>query len=173
MTTATLAASPTEAAERARRKPKTMIVPITPPDIDNFRPAHTEGDTDFDGNGPFVHIVVEVQRKANLLVLATSAFFQETKSDWTTFEGTQTQAFYDVHVEHPGWRIQSIVGMEHQSFQNVLMGYGQQTFTFGIAGLVNTLVLRGDSDGGAFGGDDHPGIVSMSFNEIQVRLVRD
>lgn len=148
------------------------LVPVTPPDITDYRPGHTDGDTDFDGHGPYVHIVTEVQRKGNLLVLATSAFFQETESDWTTFEGTISNTFYDVHQEHPGWRIQSIVGHYYQSFENVLTGYGTHSFQFGTSGFVRNLKLNGDENGGAFGGDDNPGIIALTFNEITVKLVR-
>jgi len=148
------------------------LVPITPPDIKNYRPGHTEGDTDFHGHGPYVHIVTEVQRKGNLLVLATSAFFQETESDWTTFEDAFSYTFYDVHNQHPGWRIKSIHGYLYQSFESILTGYGTHVHEFGIGGLVRSLRLNGDSDGGAFGGDDNPAIQALTFNEIEVKLVK-
>ena len=67
--------TPEQMPEQASRR-RTMIVPIKPPVITNFRPGHTEGDSDFDGHGPFVHIVTQVQRNGSILVLNTSAFFQ-------------------------------------------------------------------------------------------------
>jgi hypothetical protein len=167
----------TVAGDRASSTPdntrrRTMIVPIRPPVVTGFRPGHTEGDSDFSGHGPFVHIVTHVQRNGNVLVLNTSAFFQESESDWTTFEGSISQSFYDARVEHPGWRIQSIGGDVHQSIQLVLGGFGRHSFHYGTTGLVNSMVLRGDSDSGVYGGHDRPEIISMQFNELQVELVR-
>ena len=37
-------------SEKTSRR-RTMIVPITPPAVSNFRPGHTEGDLDFGSNG--------------------------------------------------------------------------------------------------------------------------
>ena len=159
-------------AAQANTQRRTTIVRIRPPVVTGFRPGHTEGDSDFAGHGPFVHIVTQVQRNGNVLVLNTSAFFQESESDWTTFEGTISQSFYDARVEHPGWRIQSIVGETYQSIQMVLGGYGRHSFHYGNLGLVNSMVLRGDSNSGVFGGVDRPEIISMQFNELQVELVR-
>ena len=163
--------SPTRLSEQTTHR-RTMIVPIKPPAITNFRPGHTEGDSDFDGHGPFVHIVTQVQRNGSILVLTTSAFFQESESDWTTFEGSISQSFYDARVEHPGWRIQSIACATHQSIQMVLGGYGRHSFHYGTTGFIHSMVLRGDSDSGVFGGHDRPEIISMQFNELQVELVR-
>ena len=152
---------------------ETKVVSVAVPDVNNFVPGHTEGDTDFDGNGPSVYISADVKRKANQLVLAVYAIFQETKSDWTTFEGHFEQTFYDVHLQHPGWRILSIQGNFHQVYQTVLTGTGQHTISpFGTSDFVNNMVLVGDSDGGAFGGDDKPRIVTLGFNKIELKLIR-
>src|SRR4030095_9935240 len=59
---------------------ETKVISVAVPDVNNFVPGHTEGDTDFDGNGPSVYISADVKRKANQLVLAVYAIFQETKS---------------------------------------------------------------------------------------------
>jgi hypothetical protein len=161
----------TAAQQEARHR--TKIVSVAVPDINNFEPGHTDGDTDFDGNGPLVSITADVKRKGSLLILDVYAFFQETKSDWTTFEGNFQQTFYDVSLQHPGWRIQSIQGKMHQTYETVLTGYGQHTISpFGTSDFVKSMVLVGDSDGGAFGGDDKPRIVSLAFNEIELRLVK-
>ena len=157
-------------ARTSRRR--TMIVAIQPPAIGNFRPGHTEGDLDFGCNGLFVHVVTQVQRNGNVLVLNTSAFFQESESDWTTFEGSISQPFYDARVEQPGWRIQSITGETHQSIQIMVGHYGRHSFEYGASSLIRSMVLRGDSDSGVFGGHDRPEIISMQFNELQVELVR-
>jgi hypothetical protein len=151
---------------------RTTIVPIKPPAVSNFRPGHTEGDLDFAGHGLFVHIVAQVQRNGNVLVLNTSAFFQESGSDWTTFEGSISQPFYDARVEQPGWHIQSIAGETHQSIQIVVGGHGRHSFDYSKSSLIQSMVLRGDSDSGVFGGHKRPEIISMLFNELQVELVR-
>lgn len=154
-------------------KHQTKIVSVAVPDINNFVLSHTEGDTDFDGNGPSVYVSAQVKRQGNLLSLSVYAIFQETKPDWTTFEGSLEQAFYNVGVEHPGWHILSIQGHFHQVYQGELSGYGQHTISpFGTSDFVNNMVLVGDSDGGVFGGDDQPRIVKLGFNRIELKLMR-
>jgi hypothetical protein len=106
------------------------------------------------------------------MLLEVSAFFQETGGDWTTFEGALAEPFLDVAKAYPGWRIQAIRGETYQSVQLVLNGFGRHHFQYGDAGLVRAMVLRGDSDGGVFGGLDRPEILSMQFNEVQLELVR-
>ena len=87
-------------------------------------------------------------------------------------EGNFEETFYDVNLQHPGWRIQSIQGNFHQTYQTVLNGYGPKTISpFGTSDFVNRMVLVGDSDGGTFGGDDKPRIVNLGFNKIELKLV--
>jgi hypothetical protein len=125
------------------------------------------------GRDSRLDISADVKRKANHLVLAIYAIFQETKSDWTTFEGSFEETFYDVNLQHPGWRILSIQGNFHQVYQTVLNGTGQHTISpFGTSEFVNNLVLVGDSDGGTFGGDDKPRIVKLGFNKIELKLIK-
>jgi hypothetical protein len=160
-------------APARKGKHQTKIISVAVPDINNFAPGHTEGDTDFDGNGPSVYVSADVKRKGSQLVLAVYAIFQETESDWTTFEGSLEQTFYDVNLQHPGWRIQSLQGNFHQVYQSVLTGYGQHTISaFGTSDFVSNMVLVGDSDGGTFGGDDKPKIVKLGFNKIELKLVK-
>jgi hypothetical protein len=158
-------------SEKTSRR-RTMVVPITPPAVGNFRPGHTEGDLDFGSNGLFVHVVTQVQRNGNVLVLNISAYFQECESDWTTFEGSISQPFYDARVEQPGWRIQSITGETHQSIQIMVGNFGRHSFEYGSSSLIRSMVLRGDSDSGVFGGHKRPEVVAVAFNELQVELVR-
>ena len=148
------------------------IVTVQPPPVVGFRPGHTDGDADFDGHGPFVHLVAQVRRSGGLLLLDTSAFFQETAADWTTFEGTLSEPFLDVDRAWPGWRIQAVRGPAYQDVQLRLAGYGHHHFHYGEDGFVRSLVLRGDSDGGVFGGRDRPEIVAMHFNPLRLELVR-
>jgi hypothetical protein len=157
-------------ANTTRRR--TMTVPIKPPAVSNFRPGHTDGDFDFAGHGLFIHIVAHVRRNGNILVLNTSAFFQESESDWTTFEGSISQPFYDARLEQPGWRIQAIAGETHQDIQIAVGDYGTHSFHYGTSSLIQSMVLRGNSDSGVFGGHGRPEVVSMLFNELQVELVR-
>jgi hypothetical protein len=156
-----------------KRHHETKIISVAVPDINNFTPGHTEGDTDFDGNGPSVYVSADVKRKGSQLVLAVYAIFQETKSDWTTFEGHFEETFYDVSIQHPGWRILSIQGNFHQVYQSVLAGYGPQTISsFGTSDFVNNMVLVGDTDGGPFGADDKPRVVKLGFNKIELKLIK-
>ncbi len=82
-------------AQKARHKSK--IISVAVPDINDFVPGHTEGDTDFDGNGPSVYISADVKRKGSQLVLAIYAIFQETESDWTTFGSSSFAEFLGSH----------------------------------------------------------------------------
>ncbi|NEP12527.1 MAG: hypothetical protein F6K14_20425 [Symploca sp. SIO2C1] len=134
-----------------------------------FNPPHTEGDTDFDGNGPNINIETRLERAGSVLNITLRATFRETKSDWTTFAGQITQRVFDVETEHPGWDIQSV----HSQFVDTLnvTDFDHNINSYPRQGLVSLYEIQGDTDGGVFGGDDQPW-VQVFFNPFELTLVR-
>lgn len=134
-----------------------------------FEPPHTEGDTDFDGNGPKIDVETRLERAGSVLNIVLRAVFRETKSDWTTFSGQLSQRVYSVDTEHPGWDIQSI----HSEFVDTLnvQDFDHNVNSYPRQGLVSLYNIQGDTDGGWTGGSDRPR-VEVFFNPIELTLVR-
>lgn len=147
------------------------VVTLMLPNIVQFRPRHTGGDKDFDGNGPRITITTNIGAISDGRTLQASVFslFQETKSDWTTFTGTTTSSV-DIEELYPGWRIDTILS---STFDHPLPFVDTDHDLDIVLGnsLVQNYEIQGDKDGGIFGGDDDP-FVSILFNPVQVRLRR-
>ena len=136
-----------------------------------FRPSHTRGDKDFDGNGPNTIITTNLGATSDgrTLQASVSSFFEETKSDWTTFTGRTTSSV-DIGGLYPGWRIDSILSSTSDELRFVDTDHSLDIFG-GSTPLVQRYEIQGDKDGGIFGGDDDP-FVTLLFNPVQVRLRR-
>jgi len=81
-----------------------------------FLPPHTNGDREFDGNGPkvLVHARLRHNRKQAYILLYMLA--EETRSDWPRAEGWSNPLYYYTAPE--GWHIKSIEGVV--DFQNLV-----------------------------------------------------
>jgi hypothetical protein len=94
--------------------------------------------------------------------------FRETKPDNTTFAGHSEQTILDVEQQFPGYELVSIdtnlfdqiTGKDSSHDDEII----QRPGTF-----VREYIVRGDSDGGAFGGSDQPS-VTVAFNSINLTL---
>lgn len=92
---------------KIKRPPKTRedwasIAPIT------YVPPHTNGDRDFDGNGPNVRVNAFLFMRPDHLYLRVYMKVSEDAPDWTTAEGWSAEhRFYNAP---PGWHIKSIGG---------------------------------------------------------------
>jgi hypothetical protein len=130
---------------------------------------HTNGDGDFDGHGPNMWLNVSLY-VPNEYELGLNVFvrFEETQSDWTTWQGSFSGIVYDVRAEGNKWKIESVVTPPFNDVKQ-LNGWGNHHFDYGIGGIVNSIDAIGDSDGGIFGGDDHPG-VTLNFNNIVINV---
>jgi hypothetical protein len=139
--------------------------------------THQSGDTDFDGNGPRVTINTSIIRRGPKLFIQCHAKWQETKPDNTTFVGDSGQIeFFNVGQRFPRWHIASVNGNETFDFTDadptvdeVLSGYGTHMIIPPGAAIVGRYEVQGDSDGGAFGGDDHP-FTTVLFKPVEVKI---
>jgi hypothetical protein len=94
--------------------------------------------------------------------------FMETESDWTTFEGSFNGIVYDIRTMGGSQKILNVVSPAAAIYER-LNGYGTHHFDFGVGGIVGSIDAVGDSDGGVFGGDDHPQVV-VNFNPLIVNI---
>ncbi|OKH29771.1 hypothetical protein NIES2119_31995 [[Phormidium ambiguum] IAM M-71] len=146
------------------------VVNIPLPEIFQFRPLHTRGDREFDGNGPDVVSRTNLTSSGSLLNLSTNATFTETKSDWTTFSGSTSRSV-NVSTMYPGWRIDSIVSPTSDTLNYRDTNHSLDIFNRGTTGLARRYEFQGDRNGGLFGGADDPW-VSIAFNPARIRLRR-
>lgn len=82
-------------------------IAFRPPDME-YRPPYVRGDREFDGNGSVWQISVQISVRGPLLVGIVRAFFQESKSDGTTFQGSQEFVLLNCDEQFPGERIVSV-----------------------------------------------------------------
>ena len=150
-------------------KSKKVSVSIQPGSLTIYGDEHTRGDTDFDGHGPDMWLNV-TPWVANEFQIGLNMYakFMETESDWTTFEGSFSGIVYDSRTMGRAEKILSVVSPA-MSIEETLNGYGVHHFDFGAGGLVKSIDAVGDSDGGIFGGDDHPQVV-VTFNPLFITI---
>jgi hypothetical protein len=75
---------------------------------------------------------------------------------------------YDVRVSGNNWKVLNVVTPPFNDTKT-LNGYGVHHFDYGVGGIVSSIDAIGDSDGGVFGGDDHPQI-TLIFNNIVINV---
>ena len=92
------------------------MVKVTLPRTLTYKPPHTNGDREFNGNGPRIQIRAHVFKAgSNRVAFSLYMKAQETKGDRTTVEGTRTTTLY---TAPSGFRIKRIVG--RTSFPNLV-----------------------------------------------------
>ena len=141
-------------------QPTTLVIPAN---------QHTNGDGDFDGHGPMMYLNVALYVANEYQIgMNCSVRFEETTSDWTTWQGAFNGIVADIRTQ--GDQVK-ITGIATPAFTNTqqLNGYGTHHFDFGIGGIVNSIDAIGDSDGGFGGADDKPQ-VTLNFNSILVNV---
>lgn len=127
----------------------------------------TNGDGEFNGNGPIMYLTATLFRPTQYHVsLSAFARFQETRSDYTTYQGSFLAQVFDIRNQFNGQVITNILTPPFNTAQT-LNGYGIHHFDFGDVSLVRSIDAIGDEYGGIFGGDDHPQ-VTLLFNNIVI-----
>ncbi len=141
-------------------QPGTMLIQAT---------NHTNGDGDFDGHGPMMYLTASLY-VANEYQLGLNVFvrFEETQSDWTTWQGSYTGIVFDVRGQGGNYKILSVATPPFNDARQ-LNGYGMHHVDYGVGGIIQSVDAVGDSDGGVFGGDDHPQ-VNIVFNNITIEV---
>ena len=145
---------------------ETKIQPIDPTPV-TLRPNKTRGDREFAGNGPRVTTRVDLQRSPTALSVRVYMRARETRSDYTTAEGTET---FPLFTPEPGWEIENIVGpasMDPHTYTDDTET--TDSFDRGSGGPVKRLDFVGDTSG------DDAGVktqVTVTFNRLRVELTQ-
>jgi hypothetical protein len=130
-----------------------------------FVPPHTRGDRDFDGNGPNVtsSAMLSVQGgKALVLTLYMKA--EETKSNYTTAEGTQE---YEIYRAEPGMVISKVFTDTESNYFYKDTNHNVETFDLGETDLVKTFTFTGDTSGNEAGDETR---VNVRLNRILLEV---
>jgi hypothetical protein len=127
-----------------------------------YLPPHTRGDREFNGNGPKVWCEVSIAPINNATQLQRRIWMkaEETKSDWTTAEGTE---YFPIYTAEPGKQIKHILTGTHDNIYYVDDDHLVDIIPRGLAGLVNEYIFIGDTPGDDAGIDTK---VAVAFNEI-------
>jgi hypothetical protein len=130
---------------------------------DTYTPPHTRGDMEFNGNGPKVWCEVSIApiNNATQLQLRIWMKAEETRSDWTTAEGTS----YDIiFTAEPGKQIKQILTATNDSYYYIDDDHLPDEFLGNSAGLVNKYIFVGDTAGDDAGIDTK---VAIFYNPIR------
>jgi hypothetical protein len=114
-----------------------------------FIPPHTRGDRDFDGNGPNVNASAMLRiegGKALVLTLAMKA--EETKSNYTTAEGTQE---FEIYRAEPGMKISKVFTDTESNYFYKDTNKNDDVFDLGQSDLVKMFTFIGDTSGNEAG----------------------
>lgn len=132
----------------------------------SYTPPHTNGDTEYSGNGPEVWANARWLNDGSRVSMRLWMKAKETKSDWTTAEGVRTEPYY---TAPSGWRIESVTGGDVVSSAHYVdTDHNDDRQGGGPSGPIKEFVFRGDRDGkdaGSYTG------VDVSFNPLTVKLV--
>jgi hypothetical protein len=156
-----------------RQKPQvlkkaTTIKPFQAATI-SYAPPHTGvGDTEFDGNGPYYSITTRLEKRGQLVVAILDVSFRETKPDTSTFAGRYEQIVLDVDQQFPGYQLVSVDTNLFDQITGTDRGHNDEIIAR-PGTFVREYVVRGDSDGGAFGGNDEPR-VTVAFSSVNLSL---
>lgn len=129
-----------------------------------YTPPHTRGDKEYDGHGPDIWSRVEWLNRTSSIDVSTYMKAKETKSDWTTAEGSKTITYY---TPPAGWKIKRIIGSTLTTDQFQDFDHAENSRGMGPGVPVKTFIYRGDhsgSDAGSYTGMD------VFFNPLRVEL---
>lgn len=134
------------------------------PDIITFVPPHTRGDREYDGHGPNVMARVNIYVDNNTIKAKLYMRARETKSDWSTADGSGVFTIYTVPSKK---RILSIVSDKETDTNYIDSGYSEDFFEKGSGELIKRFAFIGDTDGHEAGTRTR---VKVTFNKVVVRL---
>ncbi|NES40383.1 DUF4114 domain-containing protein [Moorena sp. SIO2C4] len=133
-------------------------------------PPNTRGDREFKGNGPRIRIQSQAVERGTTLQATGNVIFEETKSDFTTFDGFFSSSI-DISSMYPGFVIDSIIrggGLDTLETTDVDLHDRQVIYQDGDD-LVARYEIQGDTRQKLRRGSDEP-FVSISFNPVRLRL---
>jgi hypothetical protein len=130
-----------------------------------FIPPHTRGDRDFDGNGPNVNASATLRLEGNkTLVLTLTMKAEETKSNYTTAEGTQD---YELYRAEPGMIISKVFTDTESNYFYKDTNKNDDVFDLGQSDLVQSFTFIGDTTGNEAGDRTR---VTVMLNKILLEV---
>lgn len=134
------------------------------PSAITFIPPHTGGDKDFGGNGPNVNASVRIYIEGNNVKAEIYMKAKETKSDWTTAEGSTTKTIYTAPSNRT---IEAILSPLNSGGSYIDNNHNDDIFQMGYSELIKRYAFTGDTSGDEAGTKTK---VVASFNAVRVRL---
>lgn len=134
------------------------------PDVITFIPEHTQGDREYNGNGPNVNARVSIYIDNNTVKAKVYMRAKESKSDWSTAEGS---AVLNIYTAPSNRRIVSIVSDKETSINYIDSGHSEDFFEKGSGELIKRFAFVGDTDGDDAGTRTR---VKVTFNRVVVKL---
>jgi len=137
---------------------------FTPDPIKGKYPPRTRGDGEFFGNGPHVLAKAELYIKENEIWVKLSLTETETRSDWTTFDGTWDEKIW---TAPDGNTIKEILSPQSLSSTAEYTDTNDDLDVPTVKppdGPVRSFEIMGDQFG-----QDHP-FMNVYFNEISVKI---
>jgi hypothetical protein len=128
----------------------------------SYMPPHTKGDREFKDHGPNMHASVSLINNGNNVVARVYLKAIETKSDWTTAEGSKN---FVIYTADPGKRIEAIVTATSSSYSYIDDNHNMDEFPG--TGPVRKFKFMGDGEGDDVG---HHTRVEIDFTNIRVQL---
>ncbi|MDR4498967.1 MAG: hypothetical protein MRK02_13775 [Candidatus Scalindua sp.] len=137
------------------------LVFVQLPSGDYFKPNHTHGDKDFNGNGPRFQSHIHFFVSGNHVYRKIYVFAKETKSDWTTASGWSEERL--VYSAPPGYRIETlgVTRTFNRIVDRTLSGHGSHE----LDSAFGPVYLYGDH-----GGDDTGVYTALTMKNYTYRL---
>ncbi len=140
-----------------------------------YKPPHTRGDKEFDGNGPYVEMEAWlaganfIPGGATALQARVTMFAEETEDDWTTASGfSEWQIVYNAE---PGHRIISILTPTHSFGSYTDNNHSEDELCLGLGNLVECFTSIGDTGSGNDAGTATQ--VRVDFAPVEITVVKD
>lgn len=134
------------------------------PDVITYTPPRTRGDREFNANGPNVSARVNIFVDGNTIKARVQMRARETKSDWTTAEGS---GVFNIYTAPSNRRIIGIVSDKETSASYIDSGHSEDFFEKGSGELIQRFAFVGDTDGDEAGTRTR---VKVTFNRVVVKL---
>jgi hypothetical protein len=141
---------------------QSKIVAFTPGQV-TYVPPHTNGDREFDGNGPAVTARVDLLVRPQSIDARVYMRARETESDWTTAEGTKE---FPLYKPDPGWQITGVVESTVTTHSYTDSNHSLDSFDKGSGSAVRRFVFVGDTEGDEAGTRTK---VDVAFNQLRIQ----
>jgi hypothetical protein len=142
--------------------------PVTPASIGFVPPNHPTGDKDYSGNGPHVFARVSLQASGQSVSYQVFMRARETKSDWTTVEGSGGGTLSLIPPLPAGLKILSINGPTMSEVTYTDQNHTDDFESPSNGGPVRKFAFVGDTSGDDVG---RTRLKEASFNPLSLHVV--